>query len=60
MRPKSYYGKMTPRLANQVRDLYFSRQFKQREIAEMYGIQQGSVSRIVSNLVWAGDRNATD
>ena len=50
--PRSHYRHMTRDLANQIRDLYFSRWFKQREIAEMYGIRQHSVSRIVSGRVW--------
>lgn len=50
---KRHYRHMTLDIARQIRDLYFSRWFKQAEIAEMYGIQQGSVSRIVSGRVWA-------
>lgn len=46
------YRHMNRQLANQIRDLYFSRWFKQREIAELYGIRQHSVSRIVSGRVW--------
>jgi DNA-binding transcriptional regulator LsrR (DeoR family) len=49
---RSYYRNMTRALAREIRDLYFSRWFKQREIAEMYGIRQHSVSRIVSGRVW--------
>ena len=49
---KSFYRGMTPSQANQIRDLYFSRQFKQTELAVIYGISQGNVSRIVSGEVW--------
>ena len=49
---KRFYKNMTPELADQVRDLYFSRQFKQTELAAMYNIRQGSVSRIIAGKVW--------
>jgi len=38
--------------AAQIRDLYFSRQKKQTELAVMFGLAQGSVSRIISGQVW--------
>ena len=50
---KRLYRHMTRQIAEQIRDLYFSRWFKQAEIAELYGIRQHSVSRIVSGRVWA-------
>lgn len=50
---KRNYRHMTRQIAEQIRDLYFSRWFKQHEIAELYGIRQHSVSRIVSGKVWA-------
>lgn len=49
---KRNYRHMTRHIAEQIRDLYFSRWFKQHEIAELYGIRQHSVSRIVSGQVW--------
>ena len=49
---KSYYRGMTPQQANEIRDLYFSRTFKQTEIAAIYKISQGNVSRIISGGVW--------
>jgi len=52
-RPKSRYRDMTPEKAEQMRRLYFSRQAKQAELAEMFGIRQNSVSRIVSGQSWA-------
>ena len=50
---KRFYRYMTRQIAEQIRDLYFSRWFKQAELAELYGIRQHSVSRIVSGRVWA-------
>lgn len=51
-RPKSRYRHMNPEKAREIRLLYFGRRMKQREIAELYGIRQHTVSRIVSGLVW--------
>jgi predicted XRE-type DNA-binding protein len=53
MSQKRHYRHMSPAIAQQIRDLYFSRWFTQAEIAELYGIRQHSVSRIVSGQVWA-------
>lgn len=50
---KRRYRHMSRQIAQQIRDLYFSRWFKQAELAELYGIRQHSVSRIVSGQVWA-------
>jgi DNA-binding transcriptional regulator LsrR (DeoR family) len=44
---------MNQKKAEEVRHLYFKERKKQREIAEQFGITQGSVSRIVSGLSWA-------
>lgn len=52
-RPKSFYRSMTREKAQEIRRLYFSRQKNQRELGEMFGITQHSVSRIISGLVWA-------
>jgi DNA-binding transcriptional regulator LsrR (DeoR family) len=52
MRPKKYYRNMTKEKAEEIRKLYFSRQKKQSELAAMFGIKQGSVSRILSDQVW--------
>jgi len=49
---KSHYQHMTPEKAKEVRRLYFVERLKQWQIGELMGIQQGSVSRIVSGLVW--------
>ena len=49
---KRFYRDMTPGQANQIRDLYFSRQFKQTELSVIYSMSQSSVSRIISGDVW--------
>ena len=53
MKPKSRYRHMTREKAERIRELYFSRKAKQAELAEMFGIRQQSVSRIISGQVWA-------
>ena len=56
MRPRGpavKYRNMTRAKAEYVRYLYFKRRLKQREIAEIHGIKQNTVSRIVSGMVWA-------
>ena len=53
MRPKGWYRHMTFDKAEEIRKLYFSRQMKQKELAEKFGIRQPSVSRIVSGQTWA-------
>lgn len=50
---KRFYRSMSAQIAQQIRDLYFSRWFRQWEIARLYGIAQSTVSRIVSGQVWA-------
>ena len=49
---KSHYQNMTPEKAVEIRRLYFEEKKLQREIAEQFGITQGSVSRIVSGHSW--------
>jgi DNA-binding transcriptional regulator LsrR (DeoR family) len=53
MRPKRFYRHMTKQKADEIRRLYFSRQKKQVELAEMFGVKQNTVSRIISDMVWA-------
>ena len=53
MKPKRHYRHMTRAKADDVRHLYFRLRLKQREIAEIHGIKQNTVSRIISGLVWA-------
>ena len=50
--PKSRYRNMTREIAAEIRRKYFAREANQRQLAEQYGIRQGSVSRIVSGLSW--------
>jgi len=49
---KSRYRNMTPQKAAKIRSLYFVHRYKQTEIASLFGISQGNVSRIVSGTVW--------
>lgn len=49
---KKWYRSMTPEKAKKIRLLYFREGKKQHEIAAMFGISQGNVSRIVSGKVW--------
>lgn len=51
--PKRHYRHMTREKAERIRELYFSRQMNQVQLAEKFGIRQPSVSRIVSGQVWA-------
>lgn len=51
-RPKNHYRHMNRDKAERIRRLYYSRQYKQRELANLFGIRQNTVSRIVSDMVW--------
>lgn len=51
---KSHYRNMNPEKAAEIRRLYFSREAKQKEIAERFGVRQNTVSRIISGMVWNG------
>jgi DNA-directed RNA polymerase specialized sigma subunit len=51
VKPKRHYRHMNPRAARVIRDLYFVGRLKQHEIGRMFGLRQGSVSRIVSERV---------
>jgi DNA-binding transcriptional regulator LsrR (DeoR family) len=53
MRPKSFYRKMSRPQAHEIRRRYFAREATQAQLARLYGISQGNVSRIVSGQVWA-------
>ena len=50
---KRFYRNMDKIKAEEIRRLYFSRQAKQAELAERFGIKQNTVSRIVSGMVWS-------
>jgi DNA-binding transcriptional regulator LsrR (DeoR family) len=43
---------MSPRAARAIRDLYFVGKLRQHDLGRMFGLRQGSVSRIVSRQVW--------
>ena len=51
--PKSRYRNMDRAKAAEVRRAYFAREATQTQIAERFGIKQGTVSRIISGQVWA-------
>jgi DNA-directed RNA polymerase specialized sigma subunit len=44
---------MSPMAAKAMRELYFVGRLKQHEIGKMFGLRQGSVSRVISEQVWA-------
>lgn len=52
MRRQQRYLHSSRHIAQEIRDLYFARVFKQIQLAKLYGLAQGSVSRIVSRQVW--------
>lgn len=54
-RPKSFYRNMTPERAAEIKRLYFAkpRKHTQKQLGEMYGLTQHSVSRIISEQVWS-------
>ena len=53
VRPKSHYRHMTRAKAQEIRRAYFAREAKQAELAAKYGVKQNTISRIVSEQVWA-------
>ena len=38
--------------AEQIRRLYFNREYNQKQLSAMFGCTQGSISRIISGMVW--------
>jgi len=53
VRPKSHYRHMTREKAKEIRRAYFAREANQPQLAERYGVKQNTISRIVSEQVWA-------
>jgi hypothetical protein len=51
-RPKRFYRNSNPRVAAVIRDLRFVGKMKQTDLGRMFGMAQGSVSRICSGQVW--------
>ncbi len=51
---KSHYRTMNKQRAEYIRELSFNKTnaYKQGELAKMFGMTQGSISRIVSGVVW--------
>lgn len=49
---KRRYRRLSREIAQQMRDLYFNRIFKQHQIAEIYGTRQGHVCQIISRQLW--------
>jgi DNA-binding MarR family transcriptional regulator len=45
-------GKLTPGIISAIRRVYLSRELSQRQIAEMFGIHQSTVSRAVNDLTY--------
>jgi predicted transcriptional regulator len=52
MKPKRHYRQSSPLVARAARELYFVGRLKQHEIGRMFGLRQGSVSKIVSGQTW--------
>jgi DNA-binding transcriptional regulator LsrR (DeoR family) len=52
LQQKRWYRHMDYAKAEKIRELYFTRQMKQAELAEAFGLRQGTISRIVSGRVW--------
>lgn len=43
---------MNRTIADMIRELYFSRTMKQTELANLFRLSQGNVSRIISGEIW--------
>lgn len=54
--PKQNYRGMDHERAKKIRELYLSRQMTQKELAQRFGVSQGTISKIVSDQVWANER----
>ena len=52
LRPKTHYRHSCPRIAREIRDLYFKARFRQTELARLYGLAQGTVSKMISGITW--------
>lgn len=42
--------------AKKIRELYLSRSMTQKELAQRFGVSQGTISKIISDQVWANER----
>jgi DNA-binding transcriptional regulator LsrR (DeoR family) len=52
LQQKRWYRNMDYEKAEKIRELYFRGKMKQTELAQMFGLRQGTISRIISNRVW--------
>ena len=55
MRPRGSakkYKNMTREIADKIREEYWIKKVKQKDLAERYGMAQGSISRIINEWVW--------
>ena len=50
---KKIYKGRTRQDADEMRRLFFKEHLKRKEIAERHGVSQATVSKIISNQVWA-------
>jgi transcriptional regulator with XRE-family HTH domain len=54
--PKQNYRGMNHERAQKIRELYLQRAATQKQLAERFGVSQGTISKIVSDQVWANER----
>lgn len=54
--PKQNYRGMDRERAQKIRELYLQRAATQKQLAERFGVSQGTISKIVSDQVWANER----
>ena len=52
LQQKRWYRHMDYDKAERIRELYFTRRMKQAELAQLFGVRQCTISRIVSGRVW--------
>lgn len=54
--PKQNYWGMNQERAQKIRELYLQRAATQKQLAERFGVSQGTISKIISDQVWANER----
>ena len=54
--PKQNYRGMNQERAQKIRELYLQRAATQKQLAERFGVSQGTISKIISDQVWANER----
>ena len=50
--PKQNYRGMNQERAQKIRELYLQRAATQKQLAERFGVSQGTIRKIVSDQVW--------